>query len=215
MDPSRPSGGPAAQPFRFTGEQLDTSTGLLHLRARQYDAATGRFMSTDPAAPAISDPYVGSYAYVRNRPTVAIDPSGTCLQFAGAGLAAAPATGGTSALAGAGATIICAAVVAYSVVTSAPAAAEVVTDLGETAMTAYEVNFAQRDKKKLAGLRDALRRQREKLAQPGNEQVGPHWRDVEGSIEDQIRAILNRHPHWRGPGDPAAFIILGSSLDGK
>jgi RHS repeat-associated protein len=64
-----------ANPIRFTGEQLD-ATGLYHLRARQYDAASGRFLSLDPLAPALTDPYVAAYVYANNRPTALIDPSG-------------------------------------------------------------------------------------------------------------------------------------------
>jgi RHS repeat-associated protein len=59
--------------FKFTGEYQD-ATDLYHLRARQYDPATGRFLSRDPIETAGS-----AYAYVGNQPTVFVDPSG--LQF--------------------------------------------------------------------------------------------------------------------------------------
>ncbi|MCL4369113.1 MAG: RHS repeat-associated core domain-containing protein [Actinobacteria bacterium] len=62
--------------FRFTGEYADTPTALYHLRARQYDPSTGRFLSTDPVSQAIGDPSVGSYVYVRDNPTNRTDPSG-------------------------------------------------------------------------------------------------------------------------------------------
>jgi len=62
--------------FRFTGEYLDTFSGLYHLRARQYDPGIGRFLSHDPVAPTLEDPYVASYVYVRNSPENAVDPSG-------------------------------------------------------------------------------------------------------------------------------------------
>lgn len=62
-------------PMRFTGEYLDP-TGLYHLRARQMDPAIGRFTTTDPWPAGPSDPYVSSYAYVNNRPTLFVDPSG-------------------------------------------------------------------------------------------------------------------------------------------
>lgn len=62
-------------PMRFTGQYLDP-TGLYHLRARQYDPGLGRFTATDPWPAGISDSYVSSYAYVNNRPTLFVDPSG-------------------------------------------------------------------------------------------------------------------------------------------
>jgi RHS repeat-associated protein len=70
--------GPGAptNPFNFTGEQLDATTGLYYLRARQYDSATGRFLTTDPRTPRTQDPYVGSYVYVKDTPTSLVDPSG-------------------------------------------------------------------------------------------------------------------------------------------
>ncbi|MEX0629631.1 MAG: RHS repeat-associated core domain-containing protein [Chloroflexota bacterium] len=70
------AGAPAVNPFGFTGEQLDGLTGFYHLRARQYDPTTGRFLSTDPLAAPITDPYVASYVYVRNDPCRSVDPSG-------------------------------------------------------------------------------------------------------------------------------------------
>ena len=69
-------GAPAVQRFGFTGEQQDPLTGLYHLRARQYAPATGRFLTRDPLVPALSDPYVASYVYVRNNPCTFADPSG-------------------------------------------------------------------------------------------------------------------------------------------
>lgn len=63
-------------PMQFVGERLDEATGTYHLRARQYDAANGTFLQPDPVRPAIDDPYVASYVYVGNRPTVLVDPLG-------------------------------------------------------------------------------------------------------------------------------------------
>jgi RHS repeat-associated protein len=62
--------------MRFTGEPFDEQTGLYHLRARQYDPGTGRFLSTDPWGQSLRDPGVASYPYVTNRPTFLIDPTG-------------------------------------------------------------------------------------------------------------------------------------------
>ena len=47
-------------PFRFTGEYRDPTTGLDHLRARQYDPGTGRFTALDPVSPGVGDPYVSA-----------------------------------------------------------------------------------------------------------------------------------------------------------
>lgn len=69
-DPQAPS-----NPMGFTGALLD-ATGLYHLQARQYDPSTGRFLSTDPMVPSETSPYVSPYAYVDNRPTVLVDPTG-------------------------------------------------------------------------------------------------------------------------------------------
>jgi RHS repeat-associated protein len=83
-----------ADPFGFTGQYRDTTTGLLHLRARQYDRDTGRFLSTDPVAAAIGDPYVASYAYAANRPTTGVDPSGQCWGLVPAGAELGAQVGG-------------------------------------------------------------------------------------------------------------------------
>jgi RHS repeat-associated protein len=58
-------------PLKFAGEYLDP-TGLYHLRARQYDPNTGRFLTADPLTQPLTDPYISSYVYANNRPTVLI-----------------------------------------------------------------------------------------------------------------------------------------------
>ena len=59
---------------RFTGQLIDTVDNLYYLRARMYDPTTGRFLQTDPVVQLVVDPYVASYVYVNNRPTVFVDP---------------------------------------------------------------------------------------------------------------------------------------------
>jgi RHS repeat-associated protein len=71
------AGAPTIQPFAFAGEQLDPVTNLYHLRARQYDVTTGRFLQNDPLAPHLAAPSVASYVYADNDPTGRIDPAGT------------------------------------------------------------------------------------------------------------------------------------------
>jgi RHS repeat-associated protein len=68
---SNPSNGDR---FKFTGREYDSITGQYYYRARYYDAAVGRFSSEDPIGFAAGDPNL--YGYVRNRPTLATDPSG-------------------------------------------------------------------------------------------------------------------------------------------
>jgi RHS repeat-associated protein len=67
-----------AAPFGFAGQLTDPS-GLQYLRARYYDPSSGRFLSTDPVAPDLRDPYVSAYVYANNSPTAFTDPSGQCL----------------------------------------------------------------------------------------------------------------------------------------
>jgi RHS repeat-associated protein len=68
--------GTALGPWGFAGEMQDP-TGLLYLRARWYDPATGRFLTRDPfpglaTLPTTQHPYV----YVGNNPINLTDPSG-------------------------------------------------------------------------------------------------------------------------------------------
>ena len=55
--------------WSYTGEQNDP-TGLEYLRARYYDASTGRFLSQDPL------PLLQRYAYANDNPANLVDPSG-------------------------------------------------------------------------------------------------------------------------------------------
>ena len=58
--------------FGFTGNLVDESTGLLYLRARDYDAATGQFLTVDPAVDSTRQPC----AYTGNNPVSRTDPMG-------------------------------------------------------------------------------------------------------------------------------------------
>jgi RHS repeat-associated protein len=65
--------------MKFTGEYLDP-TGLYHLRARQYDPASGRFTRRDPIEPGPAEVHAAAYTYVGDRPVVLTDPSGEVAQ---------------------------------------------------------------------------------------------------------------------------------------
>jgi RHS repeat-associated protein len=70
------SGSAPENRFRFNGQYLDPETTNYHLRARQYDPATGRFGALDPLENPVLDPYATAYGYVNGRPTALVDPLG-------------------------------------------------------------------------------------------------------------------------------------------
>jgi RHS repeat-associated protein len=81
--------------FGFAGEQHDT-TGLIHLRARQYDPSIGRFLSADrvqPNAPGTQG--WNLYGYAAGNPSTLIDPSGhsVLVEYAITGLIAGAVIG--------------------------------------------------------------------------------------------------------------------------
>jgi RHS repeat-associated protein len=71
----RASTGSEPNEFKFTGEQVDSSTGLDYLRARYYDQVIGRFISKHPMA-ARATWTKHAYAYSDSNPTGLRDPSG-------------------------------------------------------------------------------------------------------------------------------------------
>jgi RHS repeat-associated protein len=69
--------GSITQPFQYTGEQRDSESGLVYLRARMYEPETGRFLQRDPdRGNAIPPQTLNLYAYVQNNPISSPDPSG-------------------------------------------------------------------------------------------------------------------------------------------
>lgn len=63
--------------YKFTGEAVNSSTGLVFLRARYYDSSLGRFNSRDPLAGTVTVPATHNrYQYVLSTPTLLSDPSG-------------------------------------------------------------------------------------------------------------------------------------------
>lgn len=72
--------GSSGTTYTFTGEENDTS-GLVYLRARYYDPATGRFLSPDAyPADAKDTQTMNRFIYVKNNPTNYVDPSGDYLE---------------------------------------------------------------------------------------------------------------------------------------
>ena len=64
------------QPFKFVGQYgvMAEPNGLYYMRARYYDPSVGRFISEDPLGFGGGD--VNLFAYVRNNPINANDPTG-------------------------------------------------------------------------------------------------------------------------------------------
>ena len=71
------AGNPQESRHRYTGESYDSATGLYHLRARDYDPKTGRFVSMDEHPGSQSIPLtLNKYLYGNADPVNHVDPSG-------------------------------------------------------------------------------------------------------------------------------------------
>ena len=71
------STGSTINPYRYTGQQFDSLTGLYDLRARYYDPTSGRFLSRDTASIDFNNPVeVNRYSYAEENPVNVTDPSG-------------------------------------------------------------------------------------------------------------------------------------------
>ncbi|WP_406305078.1 polymorphic toxin-type HINT domain-containing protein [Streptomyces sp. NBC_00885] len=60
----------------FVGGTIDSSTGLTHLGAREYDPVIGKFISVDPIIDYTRPQQINGYAYADNTPVTLSDPSG-------------------------------------------------------------------------------------------------------------------------------------------
>jgi RHS repeat-associated protein len=60
----------------FLGKPADADTGLTHIGAREYDPATGRFLSVDPILAPDDHESLNGYAYANNTPVTKSDPTG-------------------------------------------------------------------------------------------------------------------------------------------
>jgi RHS repeat-associated protein len=79
--------GAPANVMKFAGALAD-STGLYHLRAREYDPTVARFLQLDPA-PAMEGAATSSFLYAGDMPTTQTDPSGMHFRRIGDGQQAA------------------------------------------------------------------------------------------------------------------------------
>src|SRR3989441_2290519 len=71
---------PTDVPYKYTGQELDNSTGLYFYGARYYDATLGRFISADTIVPSNGDVQgLNRYSYAENNPLRYTDPSGHCI----------------------------------------------------------------------------------------------------------------------------------------
>jgi RHS repeat-associated protein len=71
------STGTTPNEFLYRGEQYDPDLGLYYLRARYYNATTGRFLSRDPEDGKPIDPKsLHKYLYADGDPINGIDPTG-------------------------------------------------------------------------------------------------------------------------------------------
>ncbi len=82
----------APLPYKFTGKERDSESGLDNFGARYDSSSMGRFMTPDPiviTTERLYDPQqLNAYSYVRNNPTRLVDPTGMILQLSGDAAAA-------------------------------------------------------------------------------------------------------------------------------
>jgi RHS repeat-associated protein len=64
--------GTATTPLGYDGQYTSSDTGLIYLRAREYDPATAQFLSRDPLAAISGEPY----SYAGDNPLNNSDPTG-------------------------------------------------------------------------------------------------------------------------------------------
>jgi RHS repeat-associated protein len=67
----------------YLNKPSDPTTGLGLLGDRQYDPATGRFLSVDPVLQSGDNRVMGGYSYAADNPVNGTDPSGTMVDMGG------------------------------------------------------------------------------------------------------------------------------------
>jgi RHS repeat-associated protein len=73
--------------LNYSGQRLDSGTGLLYDHARYYNAAISHFNSADTVIPGTGSQDVNRYSYVTNNPVNLTDPTGhnACIESIGCG----------------------------------------------------------------------------------------------------------------------------------
>ena len=69
----------------FLDQPQDAPTGLVAMGARQYDPATGRFLTPDPVLESMDSQQVNGYTYSADNPVNASDPTGQMALSGGGG----------------------------------------------------------------------------------------------------------------------------------
>gem|GEM_PF-1940831 len=93
---NRTTTGSSSVPFGYTGQYTDSDTGLVYMRARYYDPATGQFLTRDPLEASTRQRYL----YAGDDPINQTDPTG--LLFGADTLLAGAIGGVVGGVAGAG-----------------------------------------------------------------------------------------------------------------
>ncbi|MFI9745890.1 RHS repeat-associated core domain-containing protein [Streptomyces sp. NPDC052494] len=65
----------------FVGGDIDNTTGLTHIGAREYDTNLGQFISADPLLSLDSPQSLNGYSYANNNPVTTSDPTGLCAEL--------------------------------------------------------------------------------------------------------------------------------------
>jgi RHS repeat-associated protein len=66
--------GTATTPLGYDSQYTNSDTGLIYLRAREYDPSTAQFLTRDPWVALSGEPY----SYVADNPLTFADPTGRC-----------------------------------------------------------------------------------------------------------------------------------------
>ncbi|MFI1002464.1 polymorphic toxin-type HINT domain-containing protein [Streptomyces galbus] len=77
-DRGTPAYGPWPDDKGFLGKSRDTTTGLTHIDAREYDPIIGQFLNIDPVLSVGQPQSLNGYSYANNNPVTLSDPSGLC-----------------------------------------------------------------------------------------------------------------------------------------